>query len=280
MRVLETVGSSATNSLGVLTGCCVAVTRATRQAGPLIAGIEQLGGRVFLFPTLLIEQVIDAGVEAKLASFSNAHMLIFVSPNAVLHGLSLTRARADWPKLATIAAVGCSTATILEEQRLRVDLVPELGSGAAALLELQAFQGAEIVGRRVFIFKGRGGLALLADELALRGAVVEEVDVYERRVPEVDPGLFLATARRGGIDVIVITSAQALVNLFEMVGIAGRQWLCRAELVVVSERIADVALDLGTVRRPSVAKGATLRHVLSELTRWKESKHGGQEGPH
>ena len=280
MRVSEAVDSSTTTSLGVLAGCRVAVTRAVHQAEALTEGIENLGGQVILFPTLAIEKVLDANVEAKLTALPQAHLVIFVSPNAVWHGLALVRARSLWPKLATIAAVGCSTANLLEEQQLTVSLKPKSGSGSAALLELPAFSAEELAGRRVSIFKGRGGLPMLAEVLTARGAVVDELEVYERRVPDADARPFVAEAEGGRIDVVIITSGQAIENLFEMVGPDGRRWLCDADLVVVSERIANVALSLGAVRRPRVAKGATLENILDELKRWKESKHDGQERRH
>lgn len=226
-----------------------------------------------LFPTLAIVEVRDQVVMTKLASLTTANCLIFVSPNAVWHGVPLVNSHAAWPKLATIAAVGGSTATVLEEHGLTVDCVPSGTAGAAALLDLPVFHSSQINRSRVFIFKGRGGLTILTDELVQRGAEVVELDVYQRRKPQVDASEFVAEALGGGIDLVVVSSGEALVNLFDMLGARGRPWLCGADLLVVSERIADIAQELGVRRRPRVAAGAAPSQVVDELKRWKETRH-------
>ena len=112
----------------------------------------------------------------------------------------------------------------------------------------------------------------MRDSLVKRGAVVEYLEVYERRKPNVDATEFVRRGARGEIDIIVVSSGDALRNLFEMVGDGGREWLRGAELLVVSERVAELGASLGLRRQPVIAHGASDARILDALSTWHERK--------
>ena len=253
----------------VLAGCSIVITRPAHQADALKAGVQALGAEPILFPTIEIVACRDAQTEAKLARLRHAGLVVFVSPNAVWHGVPLARTQALWPA-ATVAAVGPATAEALMDLGIEVSVYPPEQTGAEALLREPVMAGSCIRGLEVFVFKGRGGVSTLRDGLQDRGASVVELVVYERQAPNVDATEFVARGQRGDIDVIVITSADSLHNLFAMVGEPGRHWLRSTQLLVVSERIAEVARRLGVVPSPIVTAGAGNEHILTALKRWKD----------
>ena len=91
-----------------LDGVVVLVTRPARQAGVLVGLIERHGGQALLFPALEIEAESDhEAIAATIGDIRDYDVAIFISANAVHHGVSLLPASGKRPLLATI---GPSTA--------------------------------------------------------------------------------------------------------------------------------------------------------------------------
>ena len=66
------------------------------------------------------------------------------------------------------------------------------------------------------------------------------------------------------VDAIVATSNEILDNLVQMLGDQGREKLCATPLVVISERMATHARELGC-QQLTVAANATDQAILSAL---------------
>jgi uroporphyrinogen-III synthase len=127
-------------------------------------------------------------------------------------------------------------------------LVPAAGADSEALLAMP--QLADMAGKRILIFRGEGGRELLGDALAARGASVAFAQCYRRTRPQTDFGPLLAGWN--GVDAVTIFSAEALHNLFLMLGDAGVQRLRIAPVFVAHPRIAGEAAKHG-VRTVEVA---------------------------
>ncbi len=238
---------------GKLNGLRILVTRPRRQADGLCRLIEAQGGEAVRFPALSILPPPDsAEVDDMLASLDRFDFAIFISPNAVEFTLLLAAAHGGLPAGPKIVAVGAGTARALEAQGVNVDLVPERAD-SEGLLALPALN--DVDGKGVAIFRGEGGRELLAETLHARGADVEYCAVYRRVRPQADPAPLLARWNEGGIDVVTVTSGEALENLVAMLGEAGQALLQRTPLVVVSERTAGRARELG-IEKVVVAEGA------------------------
>jgi len=168
-----------------LDGAGILVTRAAHQADGLCQLIRNQGGRAIKFPTLEILAPADPEPLKKLISgISECHIAIFISPNAVSWRLGYLR-DTGLPEGLKLAAVGSSTARALAAAGYTVDIVPDVQFDSEALLatpELQSVQG-----KRIIIFRGEGGRALLGDTLVERGADVVYAEVYRRACPDVDP---------------------------------------------------------------------------------------------
>jgi uroporphyrinogen-III synthase len=220
-----------------LRGRGILVTRPREQAAHLARLIEQAGGRAYLFPAIEIEDVPAPGALERLRDFDLA---VFVSPTAVAKVMRHVRA---WPAELRAAAVGAGTRRELENRGITKVVAPQVGGDSEALLALPELQ--QCAGRRVVIFRGEDGRALLGDTLAQRGARVEYAACYRRTRPKID----VKTWQRGEIDAVTVSSAQGLANLFEMLDSA---FLQATALFVPHPRIAGEA-RLRAVREVIVA---------------------------
>ncbi len=115
-----------------------------------------------------------------------------------------------------------------------------------------------MAGQRVRIIRGNDGRELLADELKARGAVVEYLSVYERRLPTVSAELAADLEgrwRRGDISVVTVMSVQSLANLVELLPDWCAAQLESTPLVTPSGRVIKEALDRFPASRPILAPG-------------------------
>ena len=248
----------------VLTGLGVLVTRAEHQAKPLCEMIAGLGGVPIRLPAVEINGPADPGrVDQLLATLPYCDIAIFISPNAVQWGLKLLQP-GGLPDNLLLAAVGRRTAKMLSESGHLVDIVPVDRFDSEALLATPAMNG--IAGKRVLIFRGDGGRALLGDTLKQRGALVEYAEVYRRECPRVGSA-GLPQGWQEGVDVVTVTSNDLLDNLLSMLGGSGLSWLQAIPLVVVSERMVKHARALGC-REVILAKGADEHSLANALCAW------------
>ena len=251
-----------------LQGRAVLVTRPAHQAQHLVGLIQEAGGRAVLWPVL--EIVPPAREPEQLASqLAAADIAIFISPNAV----EQTLARVPpvlWPARPALAAVGAGTARMLREQLGRgPTLCPNGQFDSEGLLALPALQ--QIAGKRVVILRGEGGRELLANTLRARGAQVEYAEVYRRRCPEQAPEEARAAVQAGAVGVVLATSAEGLRNLVHMAGPLADS-LRRLPLIVVSERVAVTAAELGFNETPRQARAASDEAMLEAVVTWASGR--------
>ncbi len=163
-----------------LHGEVVAVTRARAQASGLAERLRELGAEVVETPAIRIEpRPVEGELLEAVERIGEYGMVCFTSPNGVgllFEALASTgrdaRALAD----ATVAAIGPGTAAALLEHGIRADVVPERFV-AEALVE--ALEPVEVDGRRVLVARAAEARSVLPDALRERGAVVDDVALYE-----------------------------------------------------------------------------------------------------
>lgn len=257
---------------GKLQGVGVLVTRPEQQAGPLCRMIEAEGGCAIRFPALEIRGPADATrlVEV-IRSLDSYHWAIFISVNAVNHGMRCVLGERSWPDGVRIAVVGRRSAEELESLGHPADLVPEQQFNSEGLLSLPEMQAVQ--GQRVVIFRGNGGREYLADELRARGAEVDYVEVYQRVCPSpADTGHLLQRWRAGEIDITLVSSVESLSNLQKLLGEDGQKLLKLTPLVVVSERMLTSAKKAGFLQHLVLAANATDVAVLEALCSWRRQQ--------
>ena len=250
-------GSDSLGGLGVL------VTRPEHQADVVCQTIEQHGGVAIRCPTLSIREPNNWApaltIFDRLAEYDLA---IFTSANAVNRAMPLIWERGGLPLWLEIAAIGQATARALVRHGIDHCLRPEAGFTSEALLALPRFQ--QVAGQTIVIVRGEGGRELLAETLTARGARVVHAEVYRRERPTLDATVLLERWARGEIGAVTVTSAESLLNLFDMLGIDGQDYLRETPLIVVSARIQQTAVELGC-RRLQRARDASDDAILAAL---------------
>ena len=225
-----------------LAGRGVLITRPRVLAAGLAGAVEQAGGRAIVFPAI---EIVDLPPPAALSRLAEFDLAIFISPTAAARAL---QARPRWPARLRAAAVGEGTRRELEARGVTGVLAPRGEGDSEALLALPEL--AAVAGRRVVIFRGEGGRALLGDALAGRGAQVEYAECYRRVRPRADASALLAGW--DGVQAVTVSSEEALRNLLELLGPGGAEKLRATALFAGHERVAAAARSLG-VRKVLVA---------------------------
>lgn len=254
------------------------MTRPRAQSQGLCALIEASGGHALSFPLLAIEPSDDAvTAQAVLRSLDRCDWLIFISANAVRFATQLA---AGWQNLSSrtrVAAIGRGTAEALRACGVGVDLQPKAQFNSESLLE--AAELASVAGRQIVIVRGRGGRETLAETLRERGATVSYAEVYRRVPAGEDISWLLAKWRDRRVDAVILTSGDALHQLVQLLCEANADLLVETPLVVIGERIALLARELGC-RRVAVAAEASDAGLCDAVIRLARAErlefHAGQ----
>lgn len=247
-----------------LHGVRVLVTRPEPAAGVLADAFAAEGAVVFRVPALAIAPAEDTTSADRLAGRLDAvSVAVFTSVNAVegFFGLAANPAPDQLP--AVVLAVGRATAEALRVRGVTGVHTPRERFDSEGLLACPQLEARQVTGRLVAVVKGEGGRDLLGKELARRGAEVIEADVYRRRAPERLAELLEGV--RESVDIVAVTSAEALVNL---AGAAPwtASWLSGRVLVTVSDRVADRA-RARNLSRVAVAGGADAASIVEAAVR-------------
>ncbi len=242
-----------------LEGVGVLVTRPRTQAAELVSAIELQGGEAFCFPVIDIVALDEIRVVDDASAMANPDVTIFISRNAVEYGLKYTGG-------GKIAAIGPATAGAIRAAGRVVDIEPQEGYDSEHLLAEPAFQNIE--GRNVRIIRGGKGRELLASELRKKGANVDYLSVYERRLPVVGADMLAeleARWRSGNINVITVMSVQSLQNLIELLPDWCRNQLESTPLVTPAGRVLKEALDRYPASRPILASGPQADEMVQAI---------------
>lgn len=240
----------------------VLVTRPAGQSQGLCDRLTACGFDAIPVPAIAITALVDNSALAALITALECYQLaVFISVNAVQHGLTGILRQRNWPAQTAIATVGPGTAAAVQSFGLRVDHVPQHEYSSEGLLALPALK--DMKGRRVVILRGNGGRDTLRAELVARGAQVEVVEVYRRICPPDSAAVLLPLLHDHRLQVITVTSNEALQNLFDMAGSKGQPLLREIPLVVAGSRQAALAARLG-FRQGAVIAGHASDEAMAD----------------
>lgn len=226
-----------------MNGLNVLVTRPEQQAQDLCDLIESAGGRCIRFPLLAVEPSAHSvkAVEM-LAGLKRGAWAIFVSANAVAFAKRAFGGPIKLAKGVRVAAIGKATALALQQACVNVDLIPNGQFDSETLLASPEMHN--ISGRTCAILRGEGGRELLAETLQARGAIVLHAVVYRRVEPQANVSEFVDGWKQKHIDVVTMTSGEALRNLVSKAG-GGVESVQSTPMVVISNRLRREAMKLG-----------------------------------
>ena len=251
-----------------LDGFSVLVTRPRDQAADLVAAIEARGGTAIVFPSIEIRPRGRQAVERDAEQLQAPDITIFISRNAVRHGI-------DWSG-GQLAAIGPTTAAEIEAFGAHVDICPSKGFDSEHLLAEDAF--ADVAGKTIRIIRGDAGRELLAETLIARGAKVQYLSAYCRELPNYTLAELKELEqrwRRGEVGAVVIMSVQSLDNLLTLLPDWCRERLPRTPLVTPAARVLKEALG----RFPDCPAILAAGSSASEITDSLETLAGHQSGP-
>lgn len=253
-----------------LSGINVLVTRPKDQQHELVELITAANGKAVCFPTLEIGPTEEQdALKRRLRELTQFDIAIFVSPNAAHYVFqALQEESLALPDSLRLACVGKGCSRTVEEKGYTVHAVPLEGIGSEGLLKHALMQ--KVAGKRIIIFRGNGGRELLAQALTERGAHVEYAECYRRRAPDTDPTRLLENWKRKAIHLVTITSTQALKNLWSMLGEDAGQLIRSTPMIVISDRIAKTAIDMGCSRNNVVVTTDTSdESIVAAIKQWR-----------
>lgn len=140
-------------------------------------------------------------------------------------------------------AVGQRTAKYFTEKAEQAVIYPiesENSEGVLDLPEMQILQD-----KTILILRANSGRELLAEKAIQRGANIQYLECYRREPVKEELPEKLGLCKRLGVDTIVVTSSEILTSLYEQTKENHREWLFDCHLVVVSNRIAKIAKQMG-----------------------------------
>ena len=245
-------------------GMRVLVTRPEPAATRLADAFAAEGAVVHRVPALAIGPAGDReSVERLHHRLADLSVIVFTSVNAVEGFFDLAPDATPDRLRAAVLAVGPATAEALRARGVAGVRTPCGRFDSEGLLACAPLEAERVAGRLVAVVKGEGGRGLLGRALVGRGAEVIEADVYRRRAPEGLAGRLEAV--RESVDIVTVTSAEALGNLVDAAPWTAA-WLSERMLVTVSERVAGIARARG-LPRVAVAAGADAASIVDAAAR-------------
>ena len=224
----------------------ILVTRPLPQGEELVSRLRALGRVAWSFPLIEFTPGRElAALPRQLAALGADDLLFALSQHAVefAHARLLQESQ-RWPPDPAYFSIGRTTALALHTvsgKNIRYPLDREISEVLLQLPELQ-----NIAGKKALILRGNGGRELLGDTLRERGAEVTFCECYQRCAKYYDGAEEAMRWQSRGVTTLVVTSGEMLQQLWSLIPQWYRErWLLHCSLVVVSERLALQARELG-----------------------------------
>ncbi len=225
-----------------LAGKRILITRPKAQAARLIEKLAGLGAVPVICPTIEIAPPPSAdALDQAIQSLDTYHWVIFTSVNGVaafwqrLEALGKTAAALE---PVQVAAIGPATAKALSEHGVSPDFVPQEYVAEAILSGL-----GEVRGQHILLPRAEIARKALFEELERRGALPEEIAVYQTRPASIDPETL--DELKKGVDIATFTSSSTVRNFFELMGDQARGVLNGAVIACIGPITAETARNEG-----------------------------------
>jgi len=245
----------------------ILVTRPRDQAQTLCHLIEGAGARAVIIPALEICPIADIEPAKALANrLEEFDLAIFISANAVERAHDLVKSQRGWPQGLQLAVIGRRSADALVKHGLYADICPQQAYNSESLLALDEMW--QVSGKKIIIFRGKGGRELLANTLRKRGATVTYAEVYHRAIPAGSREQLNHALQRGDFDIITVSSNEGMKNLYQMTDAENLDKLLQVPLVVMSHRTALYAGKIGFELSPIIAPQSSDEGLVAAIEAW------------
>jgi uroporphyrinogen-III synthase len=223
---------------------CVLNTRPLFGDGQLKLNqqIQQLGGTVFSLPLQRIEAIADEAWINQLPPLNQVQQAIFVSrPASFFFFKALQHHQIEWPNTIQSIAIGSATAKALQQQGISAHYLAT-HANSEQLMRLPCFEHCD--NQTILCIKGPHGRTFIRDELIIKNVHAIEINVYQSFVIDYSEQQLKFLWEDDKVNVVLITSEQALNHLWSILPFKGKKWLREKKCLVFSSRIAEIAKRL------------------------------------
>ncbi|PLK58380.1 uroporphyrinogen-III synthase [Candidatus Palibaumannia cicadellinicola] len=245
----------------------ILVTRPSPAGEQLVNQLRASGKSAWHLPLIHFLPGIDLPMLAeRLTALSHDDLLFIVSQHAIDYAHSwLLQQGITWPVRLRYFAIGRTSGLRLRSLSGLPVIYPhthqyETSEGLLSLPSL-----ARIDGRRALVLRGNRGRELLKRTLLQRGVQVEYCECYRRYPITYDGEEQGRRLLSLGIKTLIMTSGEMLQQFYTLMPeYCHNYWLMRCQLIVVSERLAILAHQLGwkNIVVANVADNDALMRVL------------------
>ncbi|REF25767.1 uroporphyrinogen-III synthase [Xenorhabdus cabanillasii] len=255
----------------------ILVTRPAHAGEALVNQLRAIGKTAFSAPLIAIYPGAELPLLAqKLQQLSAGDFVFLLSKNAVHYANEqLVQEGLSWPDKLSYYGIGKSTSLLFHQQTGKDILWSEQGETSEDLLQLPTLQKME--NKKILLLRGNGGREVIASTLRMRGGAIDYCECYSRQPVKYRTTEFNHHWQQCGIRTIVVTSGEMLQLLYNLVTEGdnsedgstessgnGKAWLLGCRLIVVSERLANIARTLGW-QEIKVAKSADNDALMQAL---------------
>jgi len=249
-----------------LAHCRILVTRPETSSNELCDLIEAAGGKAIRFPVLKIIGREPNLIAYEFRQLTNPDIVIFVSKNAVKHGLNTLGI-----KKSKLAAIGPATAAAIQKQKLTVHIDPGDKFDSENLLKHRAMQNIE--NRNILIVRGQSGREILGETLQKRGAKVSYISVYKRelnKLPRNQRAALDTAWQENNIDYVTILSVATVESLVSQLMPTSVKLLHKTTLVAPSSRVIKTASALLPGIKALLSTGPRATDIVDTIQRHQQ----------
>lgn len=243
----------------------ILVTRPEQESQALCDALHQAGHLAISHPLLTIHPGRELSqLPSLFSSLSDGDFIIAVSQHAVEHAQnSLQMQQTEWKKGVNYIAVGQKSAQHLKKYVVDTVHFPT-HSDSEHLLALPVLKNTK--GKKALILRGNGGRDLIFQALDNSGVDVSYCETYQRKNTPFNGALKAAEWQKEHVDTIIVTSGEQLSFFTEQFTLIHLHWVLHCRLLVPSERINQLAQQLGYQHIETVggASNSDVLHYLSE----------------
>ena len=255
-----------------LFGKKIVITRARAQASGLVAELNRLGAQCIEVPTIKIAPPEDIKpLETAIDNLGQYDWLVLTSVNGVKYFFDTLFAKGkDVRALGHLkfACIGPVTKERLADYGIISDILPDTYQAESVV---EAFSDLDMTGKKVLLPRAKKARTILPEQLALMGAVVDEVTAYETRLADEGKEMLIDMLEAGDIDAVTFTSSSTVTNFLTL--LEGQDTSALLEKVVLAS-IGPITSD--TIRAqgltPDIEAGAfTIDGLIEALLKHYEN---------
>ena len=230
-----------------LFGKRVLVTRTLEQAGSFSGVLRDMGAEPVECPTIKITAPESyAFLDRAIKRLSGYDYLILTSVNGAKYFFDrLYKLGKDVRELkgVKVCAIGPMTAARIEEENIKVDIVPGEFRAEAVIKTLGA---RRIRGKKFLLPRAKVAREILPDEIRRLGGKIDVRTVYRTVAPRRGTDDYKLEFKRGRIDVVTFTSSSTVTNFVKIFGLKNLPVLLkRTKVACIGPITADTARGFG-----------------------------------